>query len=112
MAEFLSLVLPLFFLAASTIGVVWVQFVKSNLRIISAEAAFQATQADTTVSEVESYVLRQVEVRLGLPLASLEVNLNQGLVGVELGIEPLEISGVSSMFSPLLLVRTHGAIEL
>ena len=112
MAEFLSLVLPLFFLAASTIGVVWVQFVKSNLRIISAEAAFLATQADTTVSEVESFVAGQIEDRLGLSLSKIEVNLSQGLVGVELGIEPLEISGFGPFSSPLILVRTHGALEL
>ncbi len=104
--------MPLFFLAASTIGVVWVQFVKSNLRIISAEAAFQAAQADTTVREVESFVAGQIEDRLGLSLSKIEVNLSQGLVGVELGIEPLEISGFGPISSPLILVRTHGALEL
>ena len=83
--------LPLFFLAASTIGVVWVQVVKTNLRIVSAEAAFQAGQADTSVSEVESFAAQQVEERLGLQLSKLEIYLGQGLAELELGVEPLAI---------------------
>ena len=104
--------LPLFFLAASTIGVVWVQFVKTNLRIVSAEAAFQAGQADTSVSEVESFAAQQVEERLGLQLSKLEIYLGQGLAELELGVEPLAIVRFDSILSPLISVRTHGVLEL
>jgi hypothetical protein len=111
-AEFLSLVLPLFFLAASTIGVVWFQFIKSNLRIVAAEAAFLATQADTTVSEVETFSIGQIEQRLGLPLSKFELTKSPGQAGVELGIEQLELVGIGGIFSPVILVRSHGAAEL
>ena len=112
MAEFLSLVLPLFFLAASTVGVVWVQFVESNLRIVAAEAVFLAAQADTTVGEVEYFAFRQIEERIGIPLAKVSVNRASGLAGVELGIEQSELVEVGAIFSPPFLVRSHGATEL
>jgi hypothetical protein len=111
-AEFLALVLPIFFMASSTIGVVWIQSLKSNLRIVSAEAAYLATQADTSTSDVESFVFREVEERLGLSLEMLKISQNEGLAAVELGIEPLELVGVGEIFSPVISVRTHGAKEL
>jgi hypothetical protein len=104
--------LPLFFLAASTIGIVWVQFVASKLRIVSAEAAFLAAQADASESDVQFHVARQVEERLGLQLAMVEVHLDGGLAAIVLGIEPIELVGLGAIFSSLIFVRTHGALEL
>lgn len=112
MAEFLGFVIPMFFLASSTIGLVWIQFVKSNLRIVTAEAAFRASQADTTISEVENFLIERIDERLGVPVAGIDVSLGQGLAAVELSIETFDLIGVGSIFAPIISVRTHGALEI
>jgi hypothetical protein len=104
--------MPMSILAASTIGLVWVQFVKSNLRVVAAEATFLATQADTTIAEVESFVVAQMAERIKVPLSKLDVRVAQGLAGVELGIEPLELVGLGGILVPSVSVRCHGALEL
>jgi hypothetical protein len=104
--------MPMFLLAASTIGLVWVQFVKSNLRVVAAEATFLATQADTSIAEVETFVVGQMAERLKVPLSKFDVRVDQGIAGVELGFEPLELVGLGSISAPIVTVRSHGALEL
>ncbi len=80
--------------------------------MVAAEATFLAAQADTTIAEVEFFVVGEMAERIKVPLSKLDVRVAQGLAGVELGIEPLGLVGLGGILAPSVSVRSHSALEL
>lgn len=112
MVEFLFLVFPLVLLFGSTVSISWLALAKSQLRIIAAEAVFQAAQPDSEEGEVRTTINTSAAKKLGAQVQDLNISYLNDLVTVELSYAPSMQFGFAGIFSPHLRVTSHGALEL
>jgi Flp pilus assembly protein TadG len=109
-AEFLFLLLPMILCIGSTAQVSWVSFAKSQLRVIAATSAFQASQPDSDQNQVVDEVRATALQRLNLsPAARLDTH--SGFARVELQVDGWALLGFSLVAAPTMSVTGYAVQE-
>lgn len=104
------LVLPIVLCIGATAQVSWVSFAKSQLRVIAATSAFEASQPDTDRRAVLDGARASALQRLNLsPIAMLETQ--NGLSRIELQLASWSLSSASQVFAPAIEVSGYAVIE-
>jgi hypothetical protein len=104
------LVLPIVLCISATAQVSWVSFAKSQLRVIAATSAFEASQPDTDRSSVLEGARASALQRLNIsPTSMLEAQ--NGLTRIELKLDSWSFSSASQVFAPAIEVSGYAVIE-
>jgi Flp pilus assembly protein TadG len=104
LVEFILLVLPMFGLAAATVGVTWFAFAKAQLVQISNDLAMQQAEPDTNSAELLSTAAAEVKERLGLTDFAMTNSLLNGVSSVGLEVPAQQFLGPFSLVLPPLSV--------
>jgi Flp pilus assembly protein TadG len=110
-AEFIFLVLPLVGLTGTVTSVTWYAFAKAQLAEISAEAALQLAEADSSVAEVKAEVAEKMLNRLNSVDFSFAGEVAGGVANVNLELSAWELLTPLSMVFPELSEVSSAPLE-
>jgi len=102
--------MPIVICVSGTAQVSWAAFSKSQLRVIAANAAFEASKPDvengTVISNVGESSFKRLKM---IPKATLETQ--NGVVSVELQLSSWLFLGLPFVSTPSLAVRSFAVAE-
>ena len=110
MAEFLFLVIPLIICISGSVQVSWTGYSKPQLRVEAATAAFEASQPDSDLSNIQQKVKANVAARLKA-YSSPVVYVQNGLSQVEIKLPAWNVLGLLNVFVPSITVSSHAVNE-
>lgn len=110
MTEFVFLVIPMLLISSMTIGGAWAAQTKTQLRVLAAESAWQLAEADSTESEVQTSITRQLGQRLGG--AGFELARTDALSEVMLKLPIGRLFNSFGVTSPEFEIVSHAANEI